>query len=106
LDDCSAQVFPYNIFAYCSICRVDCKFAEIKKKLCFFAGKLWNHSLEHLDSHNSLLVIRRRAEACVSTDLKNSETMHFQTYIDTQKTNSVAPRANYTDRATATCRRS
>jgi hypothetical protein len=27
LDDCSAQVFPYNIFAYCSICRVDCKFA-------------------------------------------------------------------------------
>jgi hypothetical protein len=27
-------VFPYNIFAYCSICRVDCKFArnKIKKK--------------------------------------------------------------------------
>jgi hypothetical protein len=32
LDDCSAQVFPYNIFAYCSICRVDCKFARNKKK--------------------------------------------------------------------------
>jgi hypothetical protein len=31
LDDCSAQVFPYNIFAYCSICRVDCKFARNKK---------------------------------------------------------------------------
>jgi hypothetical protein len=30
LDDCSAQVFPYNIFAYCSICRVDCKFARNK----------------------------------------------------------------------------
>jgi hypothetical protein len=30
LDDCSAQVFPYNIFAYCSICRVDCKFARKK----------------------------------------------------------------------------
>jgi hypothetical protein len=28
LDDCSAQVFPYNIFAYCSICRVECKFAR------------------------------------------------------------------------------
>jgi hypothetical protein len=33
LDDCSAQVFPYNIFAYCSICRVDCKFARNKKNL-------------------------------------------------------------------------
>jgi hypothetical protein len=33
LDDCSAQVFPYNIFAYCSICRVDCKFARNKKKI-------------------------------------------------------------------------
>jgi hypothetical protein len=32
LDDCSAQVFPYNIFAYCSLCRVDCKFARNKKK--------------------------------------------------------------------------
>jgi hypothetical protein len=32
LDDCSAQVFPYNIFAYCSICRVDCKFARNTKK--------------------------------------------------------------------------
>jgi hypothetical protein len=32
LDDCSAQVFPYNIFAYCSICRVDCKFARKKKE--------------------------------------------------------------------------
>jgi hypothetical protein len=34
LDDCSAQVlvFPYNIFAYCSIFRVDCKFARNKKK--------------------------------------------------------------------------
>jgi hypothetical protein len=31
LDDRSAQVFPYNIFAYCSICRVDCKFARKKK---------------------------------------------------------------------------
>jgi hypothetical protein len=30
LDDCSAQMFPYNIFAYCSICRVDCKFARNK----------------------------------------------------------------------------
>jgi hypothetical protein len=35
LDDCSAQVFPYNIFAYCSICRVDCKFARNKKKKFF-----------------------------------------------------------------------
>jgi hypothetical protein len=34
LDDCSAQVFPYNVFAYCSICRVDYKFARNKKK-CF-----------------------------------------------------------------------
>jgi hypothetical protein len=25
-------VLPYNIFAYCSICRVDCKFARNKKK--------------------------------------------------------------------------
>jgi hypothetical protein len=33
LDDWSAQVFPYNIFAYCSICRVDCKFARNKKKI-------------------------------------------------------------------------
>jgi hypothetical protein len=32
LDDRSAQVLPYNIFAYCSICRVDCKFARNKKK--------------------------------------------------------------------------
>jgi hypothetical protein len=32
LDDRSAQVFPYNIFAYCSICRVDSKFARNKKK--------------------------------------------------------------------------
>jgi hypothetical protein len=32
LDDCSAQVFPYNVFAYCFICRVDCKFARNKKK--------------------------------------------------------------------------
>jgi hypothetical protein len=32
LDDCSAQVFHYNIFAYCSICRVDCKFTRNKKK--------------------------------------------------------------------------
>jgi hypothetical protein len=32
LDDCSAQVFPYNIFAYCSICRVDCKFARNNNK--------------------------------------------------------------------------
>jgi hypothetical protein len=24
--------FPYNIFDYCSICRVDCKFARNKKK--------------------------------------------------------------------------
>jgi hypothetical protein len=31
LNDCSAQVFPYNIFAYCSICRVDCKF--VRKKI-------------------------------------------------------------------------
>jgi hypothetical protein len=31
LDDRSAQVFPYNIFTYCSICRVDCKFARNKK---------------------------------------------------------------------------
>jgi hypothetical protein len=30
LDDRSAQVFPYNIFTYCSICRVDCKFAKKK----------------------------------------------------------------------------
>jgi hypothetical protein len=38
MDDCSAQVFPYNIFAYCSICRVDCKFArnKIKKNVCVF----------------------------------------------------------------------
>jgi hypothetical protein len=27
-----AQVFPYNIFAYCSICRVDCKFARNNNK--------------------------------------------------------------------------
>jgi hypothetical protein len=33
LDDCSAQVFPYNIFAYCSIYRVDCKSARNKKKV-------------------------------------------------------------------------
>jgi hypothetical protein len=33
LDDYSAQVFPYNVFAYCSICRVDCKFARNKKKM-------------------------------------------------------------------------
>jgi hypothetical protein len=37
LGDRSAQVFPYNIFSYCSICGVDCKFARntiiIKKKL-------------------------------------------------------------------------
>jgi hypothetical protein len=33
LDDCSAQVFPSNIFAYCSICKVDCKFARNKKNL-------------------------------------------------------------------------
>jgi hypothetical protein len=32
MDDCSAQVFPYNIFAYCSICRVDCKFARNNNK--------------------------------------------------------------------------
>jgi hypothetical protein len=32
LDDCSAQFFPYNIFAYCSICRADCKFAINTKK--------------------------------------------------------------------------
>jgi hypothetical protein len=25
-------LFPYNIFAYYSICRVDCKFARNKKK--------------------------------------------------------------------------
>jgi hypothetical protein len=31
LDDGSAQVFPYNIFTYCSVCRVDCKFARTKK---------------------------------------------------------------------------
>jgi hypothetical protein len=31
--DRSAQVFPYNIFTYCSICRVDCKFARNKKKI-------------------------------------------------------------------------
>jgi hypothetical protein len=35
LDDCSAQVFPYNIFAYCSICRVDCKFARNKKNVLY-----------------------------------------------------------------------
>jgi Zn-finger protein len=34
LDDRSAQVFPYNIFTYCSICRVDCKFARNKIKKC------------------------------------------------------------------------
>jgi hypothetical protein len=38
LDDCSAQVFPYNIFAYCSICRIDCKFARNKKKMFFITG--------------------------------------------------------------------
>jgi hypothetical protein len=32
LDDRSARVFPYNIFTYCSICRVDCKFATNKNK--------------------------------------------------------------------------
>jgi hypothetical protein len=32
LDDSSAQEFPYNIFPYCSICRVDCKFARNRKK--------------------------------------------------------------------------
>jgi hypothetical protein len=34
-------VFPYNIFAYCSICRVDCKFARKKKDLrrCFLCNK-------------------------------------------------------------------
>jgi hypothetical protein len=32
LDDRSAQVFPYNIFTYCSICRVDCKFERNKIK--------------------------------------------------------------------------
>jgi hypothetical protein len=26
-------VFPYNIVAYCSICRVDCKFARNKKNI-------------------------------------------------------------------------
>jgi hypothetical protein len=32
LDGYSAQVFPYNIFTYCSTCRVDCKFARNKLK--------------------------------------------------------------------------
>jgi hypothetical protein len=39
LDDRSAQAFPYNIFAYCSICRVDCKFARNKKKSVMHATK-------------------------------------------------------------------
>jgi hypothetical protein len=33
LDDRSAQVFPYNIFTYCSICRVHRKFARNKKEV-------------------------------------------------------------------------
>jgi hypothetical protein len=36
MDNRSAQVFPYNIFTYCSICRVDCKFARNKKKYVIF----------------------------------------------------------------------
>jgi hypothetical protein len=32
LDDRSAQVFPYNIFTYCSIYKVDCKFVRNKIK--------------------------------------------------------------------------
>jgi hypothetical protein len=32
LDDRSAQVFPYNIFTYYSICRVGCKFAGNNEK--------------------------------------------------------------------------
>jgi hypothetical protein len=33
LDDLSAQVFLYNVFTYCTICRVDCKFARNKKEM-------------------------------------------------------------------------
>jgi hypothetical protein len=46
LDDCSAQVFPYDIFAYCSICRVDCKFARNKKNIYIFTSIFLNtHSI-------------------------------------------------------------
>jgi hypothetical protein len=78
LDDCSAQAFPYNIFAYCSICRVDCKFARGKKKLpailtaiifiyqwayarCVFMHSCWNgatHSATQLFA--SVLMTRTR----------------------------------------------
>jgi hypothetical protein len=54
LDDCSAQVFPYNIFTYCSICTVECKFTGNKKN-CFrlshlspfrnnSVGNFWEHT--------------------------------------------------------------
>jgi hypothetical protein len=48
LDDCSAQVFPYNIFTYCSIYRVDLNVQEIKKKL--FSG-VPNSKLFYIPRH-------------------------------------------------------
>jgi hypothetical protein len=42
-------VFPYNIFAYCSICRVDCKFARKKNEFNKMLFPLKGHSGEELE---------------------------------------------------------
>jgi hypothetical protein len=49
LDDFSAQVFTYNIFAYCSICRVDCKFARNKKNVDKVCNLIHSHSVSSPD---------------------------------------------------------
>jgi hypothetical protein len=43
-------VFPYNIFAYCSICRVDCKFARNKKNSGYIRPR-FNKGEEELRQH-------------------------------------------------------
>jgi hypothetical protein len=61
LDDCSAQVFPYNIFAYCSICSVDCKFARHKK----------NNWRVATDFGNEVRMCERHAVNCIDMSVKD-----------------------------------
>jgi hypothetical protein len=70
----------YNIFAYCSICRVDCKFARNKKKhsgwhyqhACILTRKTWRseNSWPYRDSNSDHLVVNpvaSRYAHCVIT---------------------------------------
>jgi hypothetical protein len=47
LDDRSAQVYPYNIFNHCSVCRVDCKFTREKNYT----------NRKRSDTHNSVFIV-------------------------------------------------